>query len=61
MEQVRAAEYRARQVAMTQMNTETKQPSQGGAGDGEYCTLISCKMALCDDAKCICSAEAARI
>ena len=35
MEQVRAAEYRARQVAMQQMASEQKQASQG-AGDGMY-------------------------
>ena len=35
MEQVRAAEYRARQIAMQQMSTEQKQTAQAG-GDGMY-------------------------
>ena len=33
MEQVRAAEYRARQIAMQQMASEQKQTPQG-SGDG---------------------------
>ena len=41
MEQVRAAEYRARQIAMQQMATEQK-PTTQGAGDGKF----SCYTAL---------------
>ena len=35
MEQVRAAEYRARQIAMQQMATEQK-PTTQGAGDSKF-------------------------
>ncbi|XP_052253842.1 SWI/SNF complex subunit SMARCC2-like isoform X2 [Dreissena polymorpha] len=39
MEQVRAAEYRARQIAMQQLSTEPKHAPQLGAGDGTGVTL----------------------